>query len=222
MIKCAILDLDGTIADSMGYWINAANDVVLKLGLVPDDNLSTISMSMSLVGLSEYLIKRYNLSYTIDEVCDMFDDCMLVRYENDVKIKPYFYDLIVKLKEMGIKMAVASSTSKPLVEVCLKRLKIDGYFEYVADAREIGKSKQFPDIYMKCSDYFGIRYDESIIFEDLPYGIICTKKYGFKTVAFYDKTNEKHTSVLKENADLYIENLNIDSLGEIVDFINHN
>ena len=222
MIKCAIFDLDGTIVDSMKYWSMAASDVITSFGMTPDPNLPIMSMSMSLTELAKYIINMHGFKYTVDEMCDLFDKAMEKRYGSEVELKPNIINLLDKLKEMNVKLAIASSTSKGLVEICVKRLKIDGYFEYIADARKIVKSKQHPDIYMSCSDYLNIRYDESVIVEDLPFGIISTKPLGFKSIGVYDNMALKHQKSIIENADLYIENYDKESIEKVVDFIKHN
>ncbi len=222
MIRCAIFDMDGTIVDSMKYWFRAASDVVLSFGMTPEEDLPIKSMSMSLSELATYLKDNYGFKYSIEEMCNLFDKAMEKRYSNEVELKPNVINLLNKLKEMNIKLAVASSTSRYLVEICLKRLKIYDYFEYIADARKIVKSKQYPDIYMSCSDYLNVKYDESMILEDLPYGIICTKPKGFKTIGVYDKMSEKLQLAIKNNADLYITDFSDDSIEKIVEFIKNN
>ena len=219
MIKCAIFDMDGTLVDSMTYWSTAAFDYLTSLNLVSEKDLGNKFLAMSLPESADYMIKTYNLNKSKEEVCQGIDDVMESRYRNDVKIKPYFKELLEEFKKLGIKMAIATSTDKYLVEICLKRLNIRDYFEFIITSTEVGKSKKNPDIYERCSDYFGIPYSESIVFEDLPYGIISSSKAGFHTVGIYDSPSEMHQPVIRQNAEFYYKEFNMDSVNELVKIV---
>ncbi|HEY4543164.1 MAG TPA: HAD hydrolase-like protein, partial [Tissierellaceae bacterium] len=63
-----IFDLDGTLIDSMGVWKNLASEFLRKNKIVPNDDLEEVIKTMTLLESSRYLIKEYNLNYTVDEV----------------------------------------------------------------------------------------------------------------------------------------------------------
>ena len=207
MVKCAIFDLDGTLVDSMPYWETSAVKLLEKEGIKAEENLCDKFLSMSLPESADYLIKTYSLNYSNEEICHKIDDIMLENYINYVNIKPHIIDLLESFYNLGIKMAVASSTDRELIVACLKKLSLDKFFSFITTSTEIGKSKQHPDIYIKCANYFNVAYNETMIFEDLPYGIIATKSLGFITVGLYDKTSEKHQKTLEKYSKYYFKNI---------------
>ena len=126
-------------------------------------------------------------------------------------------ELLDSYQKLGIKMAIASSTDTHLIKKCIQKLGIDKYISLIVSSTEIGKSKQHPDIYIYCADYFSFAYNEVVIFEDLPYGIIATKDLGFITVGLYDKTSEKHQKTLENNAKYYFKTIDKSFLKKMIE-----
>ncbi|MBP5342981.1 HAD family phosphatase [bacterium] len=219
MIKLAIFDLDGTLVDSMSYWEIAASELIRRKGITPKEDLCDRFLSMSLPEAAKYLKENYNLQYSIDEICQMIDDVMLEYYLTKVELKPNMLELLYNYQKLGIKMAIASSTDRELIVKCIDKLNIDKYFSYIITSTEIGKSKIHPDIYINCVNHFDVKNEETLIFEDLPYGIIATKDLGFITVGIYDKTSEKHQETLEENAEYYFKELDYSFVKAMIDVV---
>lgn len=219
MIKLAIFDLDGTLVDSMKYWSMAPYEYVRIKGLKAEEKLSDKFLSMSLRESAEYFKKKYSLEDSIEKMMQDIDDIMDNFYMNYVEIKPGIRDLLEALYTRNVKMCIASATDKYLIEKVIKKLNIDKYFSYITTSSIVGSSKSKPDIYMSCSDYFNIDYKDTIIFEDLPYGIISSKPKGFYTVGLYDEPSKHLECVIKNNAHYFIKELNDIEINNIINII---
>ena len=68
MIAGAIFDADGTLLDSMPIWDNAAALYLEGLGHVPEPGLGRILYPMSMAEGAEYLIARYGLTQSREEI----------------------------------------------------------------------------------------------------------------------------------------------------------
>lgn len=67
-MKAYIFDLDGTLLDSMGVWLDIDVEFLAKRGLVaPDDYANRIS-SMSFPESAAHTIKRFGLSDSVDSL----------------------------------------------------------------------------------------------------------------------------------------------------------
>ena len=58
-IKAAIFDVDGTILDSMPYWINAADEYLDRLNIPHSDGVGKMFLSMNMEEGAEYLRQKY-------------------------------------------------------------------------------------------------------------------------------------------------------------------
>ena len=68
MIKAAIFDVDGTLFDSMPFWMNAGKNFLQSLGSTTTEDLGNVLLSMSLEEGAEYLVKNYLPNMTASEV----------------------------------------------------------------------------------------------------------------------------------------------------------
>ena len=221
MIKLAIFDLDGTLVDSMTYWSNAPIEYVKQknLAIPRDEKLDDVFLSMSLVESAKYFISHYGIKDSIEKICKDIDDIMEYNYLNYVELKPGVRELLIELDKLGIKMAIATSTDHYLVDEITKKLNMDKYFTYTLTCGEVGKSKQNPDIYLRVGEHFNVKPEETIIFEDLPYGIISSNSANIHTVGVYDYPSLHHQETIKKNAKLYVKHLDKETIDRIIDYI---
>ena len=135
MIKGAIFDVDGTLLDSMEIWESAASLYLRKLGICPEAELGRILYTMSMEEGAKYLLQTYHLPYDettiIDGIYQIIDD--FYRYE--VRTKKGVKEFLFSLSSKQIPMVIATSGSRELVEVALKRLEIRSYFQEIFTSR---------------------------------------------------------------------------------------
>ena len=70
------------------------------------------------------------------------------KYESEVKLKPGVLTYLSLLKSLGIKIGLATSNSKELLELTLKKNNIFEYFDVICRTDEVTRGKDFPDIYL--------------------------------------------------------------------------
>ena len=61
-----ILDMDGTLTDSMPIWSEVPYELVRGFGKTPAPDLSRVLIPMSAFETAQYLIATYDLPLTID------------------------------------------------------------------------------------------------------------------------------------------------------------
>ncbi len=122
MIAGAIFDADGTLLDSMPIWDNAAALYLEGLGYIPEPGLGRILYPMSMAEGADYLIARYGLSQSREEIVCGVSAAIEDFYFHRVQPKAGLEKFLRQLQERGIPMVVATSSDRRLVEAALKRL----------------------------------------------------------------------------------------------------
>lgn len=93
-------------------------------------------------------------------------------------ILPGVESYIREAKRMGLRLGVASSSSRAWVEGHLRRLRIDTLFDCSNCSDDVERVKPDPALYVRALDKLGVRADEAIAFEDSPNGALAASRAG--------------------------------------------
>ena len=103
-------------------------------------------------------------------------------------------------------MCVASATAEPLMEACLKRLGIRGYFEFLLSCETVGAGKQSPLVYQESARRLHAAPAEIAVYEDALYAVQTAKDAGFYVVGVNDESATKNWQTITDIADEIILN----------------
>ena len=198
--KGAIFDLDGTILDSSNIWKMVDSKFFgMHEMSVPSDYLENIS-AMNIFDIARYTIKRFNFNYEVNELVDLWNSMAKKEYEENVLVKPYVKEYLLKLKSEGVKLGIATALDSFLYEPCLKR---NGIFDIFDDHRSLStmkNGKDSPDIYLDVASKLGVKPEECMVFEDIYKACRSAKSANFYVVGVNDSNNEN----IKKYTDKYI------------------
>ena len=204
--KYCIFDMDGTLVDSMGHWKHLEYEFLETKGVTEDINevLKEIQ-HMTIPAAMAYFIDRFGFEGTVDSLTDEFNALMAAHYASDVEVKPGVVTYLDKLHAQGVKMCIASATSVPLVTICLERLGLRKYFEFLLSCVDVNASKDKPDVFMEAARRLGGTPAETAVFEDSLVASTTAKAAGFHVVGIYDKYSAHNWQAIKHLADELIE-----------------
>ncbi len=203
-IKAIIFDMDGTLVESMESWDNAGSDYLLSIGVTPKPNLNEELRTMSMKDAGSFLISEYNLSFTPEEIYKSISNMMKEFYVNKVELKSGVLPFLEEMKNRNVKMCVATATPKLLAIKALERCNILSYFDNVFSCEEVGKSKNYPEIFNLAYSTFDFPHENICVFEDAPYAAKTAKSLGFKVVGLYDFYYREIQDELKSYSDIYV------------------
>ncbi len=185
MINACIFDLDGVIVDTAHYhflaWQRLANELGFDLTLQDNERLKGVSRMHSLeivlsiggISLSEYekekLAHKKN-TWFVDFIERMSAD----------EIFPGVKQLIQRMRESGMKVALASSSKNALTVIQLLHIKT--YFDAVVDGNMITNSKPHPEIFLLAAAKLGVQPNTCLVFEDAEAGVEAALAAGMKCI----------------------------------------
>ncbi len=204
-IKAVIFDMDGVLIDSEMLYLEdllkfvrtknpevTLEDLVSVVGMTDRDTWEVVERAVNngqdWTSIREDYRKQRQIYETIDYRSIFRDEAR---------------NLILNLKKMGYRMAVASSTKLPLVIRVLTENEIIGYFDQVVSGNMFRRSKPDPEIYCYTAEKLGVDTSECLVVEDSIVGITAASRAGMKIAAVIDDRFGFDRSL----ADFEIENL---------------
>ena len=202
--RAVIFDLDGSLVDSMWIWRQIDIEYLGRFGISLPDNLQQEIEGKSFTETAEYFKKRFKLPCSIEEIKQTWNEMSYEKYIHDVPLKPGVKKLLNYCMEHDIKLGIATSNSRHLVEALLQALHIEDYFASVMTACDAKKGKPAPDIYLLAAKQLGVAPEECLVFEDITAGIMAGKNAGMQVCAVQDAYSMYQDKEKRELADYYI------------------
>ena len=203
--KAFLFDLDGTLVDSMGIWRDIDREYLGRFGIALPDGLQTAIEGMSFSETALYFKNTFGLLDDTDTIQADWNAMTYRKYRCEVPFKKGALDFLQKSRESGIKMGIATSNSRELVDALAEALPLYTYCSCVLTAREVEKGKPAPDIYLTLARKLGVSPCDCLVFEDILPGIAAGKAAGMQVCAVADPHSEPVRIQKMESADYYIE-----------------
>jgi beta-phosphoglucomutase len=97
---------------------------------------------------------------------------------------PGAHKFVLKCRNKGLKLALATSADTVKMEVNLKEIGLSGdSFHSIITGLDVKKKKPFPDIYLRASDTLGLKPGDCLVIEDAVSGIEAGKAAGCRCLA---------------------------------------
>lgn len=204
MTEGVILDVDGTLLDSMPVWHDCGVRYLAGLGIEAEPGLGDYLFTQTNETGAYYLIDHYGLDKTPEEVAAGLSKEMERFYFEEAEPKEGAVEFLDRMNERGIPVTIATSTDRYLIERAFERLGITDRFEAVLSCPELETTKKDPLIFFEAARVMGSRPEGTWVFEDGLYAVRTAKDAGFRTVAVYDSISEGDWEELKKLADIHI------------------
>jgi beta-phosphoglucomutase len=185
VIKACIFDLDGVIVDTAHYhflaWKRLAQELGIELTLEHNEKLKGVSRIKSL----ELILELGNISLNEHDKENLANkkNGWFVDYVERMapeEIFPGVKQLIAKLKEKGLKVALASSSKN--ARTVIKLLHIQNEFDAIVDGGMITHSKPDPEIFLMAAAKLGVNPEHCLVFEDAEAGVEAAVAAGMRCI----------------------------------------
>lgn len=205
MNKLIIFDLDGVLIDSRENHYDALNNALREVDekyvITEEEHLSKydgLPTTTKLSLLSEEKNLPRNLHTNIWSSKQKHTENLLL-----TKIKPdqNIIRMLKYLKNMGYKTACASNSIRRTIEISLKSLEIEEYFDYIVSNEDVKNKKPHPEMYWQCMSACRAIPSTTLIIEDSHIGRQGAKDSGSHVLEVEDKkdfTCEKLFDAIQE------------------------
>lgn len=209
MIKAVVFDFDGLIIDTETVWYETYLEILQEYGgsIALEDFARFIGTHNP--DMYPYICRLANNQITVEE---LFEKKAVIHAEKMAKInaREGVEEYLRDAKKMGLKIGLASSSSKSWVTSFLKNLNLYDYFEVIKTSDDVDKVKPDPELYLQALQALEVKPQEAIAFEDSGNGLNAAVAAGIKCVIIPNKVTEvltfkDHSLRLNSMGDMGIE-----------------
>jgi HAD superfamily hydrolase (TIGR01509 family) len=212
-IKAIIFDFDGLIVDTETPVFQAWREICDEYGC--ELTLELWSSALGTYGGFDVLAHLESGSGTVI-------DRVAIKARKDLRehelagarpALPGVLAYIAEARRLGLRLAVASSSSRGWVSGHLTRLELVDSFECLFCRDDVERVKPEPELYLAALSALGVQADEAIALEDSPNGITAAQRAGIFCVAV---PNDLTAQLPISHADLVLPSLEAMSLPDLL------
>ena len=206
MIKAVIFDLDGVVIDSEPVAYGILRDMVAPYGGDISLEEYTTQYLGRTVAMGMTTIKNtFDAPESEEELFEKYMAMERERVASGIPLKPGAKDILIYLKDKGIKTIVASSSVRERAEKILASHDILKYFDDLVFGYEVPRGKPHPDIFLKACEKLNVSPEEAIVLEDSEAGINASYSAGIPVICIPDMKYPQ--SQYKEMTSYIVESL---------------
>jgi HAD superfamily hydrolase (TIGR01509 family) len=182
--RAVVFDMDGLLLDTEVLWQRAEEELFRRHGdrFTQADKLAVMGTSFEMT--ARYFAERLGRSEEHGtELVDELGELMHSLLQKEVSSRPGAVELVARLREDGVRLALASNSSRFLVETALATAGLTDAFEAIVTSDDVAQAKPAPDIYLVACARLGIEPAEALALEDSAPGIEAAKAAGLVCIA---------------------------------------
>ena len=203
-VEAVVLDMDGLLIDTEPVWRAAESAVFAGLGIPLSESDLLDSTGQPIEELIPIWRQRSpdsggasgggggagraglgGAALTDAEVADLIIDQVIAHVKAEGQPMPGVTAAIARFGRCGLRLAIASSSPRRLIDAVCDRLGLDG-IEVRCSAMDEACGKPAPDVYLTAARRLGVAVASCLALEDSPNGVASAKAAGMRCVAVPD------------------------------------
>lgn len=199
-----LFDLDGTLIDSNGVWVEVDRVFLARRGLTATPEYShTVGHSIFPVA-AQYTKDYYHLEESPQDIMDEWMALAGDAYSHRVPLKPGALEFLTLSRQMGEQMVLVTACVPELCQAVLERHKLTPFFSSILFAQELGVEKRDPRYFQAVLNRLEVQAEDCTLFEDSPGACRTAREAGIQVVGVYDPFYEDYQEELREVSHRYI------------------
>ncbi|WP_246017661.1 HAD family hydrolase [Mesobacillus subterraneus] len=215
-MKAIVFDFDGLIIDTETVWYEAYKEA---LGFyhadLPLEEFAKCIGTHDTV-LFDYFKSQLGEDTDCDEIESRASEIVDVKLRT-VNARDGVKEYLEEAHRSGLKIGLATSSSRAWVTRLLNELRLIDYFEAIVTKDDVEKVKPAPDLYAKAVEKLRVQPSEALAFEDSLNGLNAAVAAGLKCVVVPNPVTE---ALAFEKHELKMASMGEKTLDEVIKTIN--
>jgi HAD superfamily hydrolase (TIGR01509 family) len=176
--EAVIFDMDGVLIDSEPLHFAVLHDLLAAEGhaYTRADNEEFIGTTTEALFVT--LIPRLALPGSIAEYEARYHAAVLRVLGQPHDAAEGVTTLVHRLRELGVRIGVASSSHRAWIGATLRSIGLSGMFDAIVSGDDVEHGKPDPSIYLLAAKHLGVDPERCLAIEDSPNGVASARRAG--------------------------------------------
>ncbi|MFI0166033.1 HAD family hydrolase [Streptomyces sp. NPDC017095] len=181
-LQAVLLDMDGTLVDTEGFWWDVEVEVFAALGHTLDETWRHVVVGGPMTRSAGFLIEATGADIGLDELTVLLNEGFESRIGRSLPLMPGAARLLAELSEQQIPTALVSASHRRIIDRVLSVLG-PHHFALSVAGDEVSRTKPFPDPYLLAAAGLGVEPARCAVVEDTATGVAAAEAAGCRVVA---------------------------------------
>lgn len=181
-LQAVLLDMDGTLVDTEGFWWDVEVEVFARLGHTLDESWRHVVVGGPMARSAGFLVEATGADITLDELSVLLNDGFEDRIGRALPLMPGAARLLAELYEQQVPTALVSASHRRIIDRVLASLG-PRHFTLSVAGDEVPRTKPHPDPYLLAAAGLGADPARCAVVEDTATGVAAAEAAGCHVVA---------------------------------------
>ncbi|MEV6314943.1 HAD family phosphatase [Streptomyces sp. NPDC051776] len=181
-LQAVLLDMDGTLVDTEGFWWEAEVEIFAELGHELAEEHREVVVGGPMTRSASYLIQATGADITLPDLSTLLNARFEELVDRGVPLMPGADRLLAELAAHNIPAALVSASHRRIIDRVLKSVGPD-HFALTVAGDEVVRTKPHPDPYLLAAAGLGADPARCAVVEDTATGVAAAEAAGCRVVA---------------------------------------
>lgn len=187
MLKAIIFDMDGVIIDSEALHTEAARKTLARYHVDPPAEYFYPFVGTTVEFTYESMKNDFQIPDSLEDLIEFDKENLKIVYEEYGMIPvPHVIPFIQSLHRDGLRMVIASSSSRERIQEVVENFGLSDCFEAFISGAELPRSKPAPDIFLKALEILSLKAKEALVIEDSKNGALAAKAANIACLGYFN------------------------------------
>ncbi|MFF9818365.1 HAD family hydrolase [Streptomyces sp. NPDC014006] len=181
-LQAVLLDMDGTLVDTEGFWWDVEVEVFASLGHALDDSWRHVVVGGPMTRSAGFLIEATGADIPLAELTVLLNQGFEDLIGDALPLMPGAARLLAELHEQAVPTALVSASHRRIIDRVLTTLG-PHHFSLSIAGDEVSRTKPHPDPYLLAAAGLGVDPARCAVVEDTATGVAAAEAAGCHVVA---------------------------------------
>ncbi|GAA2222907.1 HAD family phosphatase [Streptomyces nogalater] len=181
-LQAVLLDMDGTLVDTEGFWWDVEVEVFASLGHTLDETWRHVVVGGPMTRSAGFLIEATGADIGLSDLTVLLNEGFESRIDGGLPLMPGAARLLAELHAHEIPTALVSASHRRIIDRVLSVLG-PHHFALSIAGDEVSRTKPFPDPYLLAAAGLGADPARCAVIEDTATGVAAAEAAGCRVVA---------------------------------------